>query len=242
MALIKRMSNCLIPRWMLCMAICFALRLFFAGLSGTLYGQENANNKEAVWSDDQWDRIQKGVEFGPKKQEEKEQSDTDENQMPLDSSDSLTPPIMSQSVAYVLLVVLVAAILLVLFRQQTIRRDRKVTSTVAILAASDDEDHLDADFDRMLIRASAERNYRFAIRWLFMDTLKWMDESQLIVWKKHKTNRQYAAEIKREGRAKLFRQLMWVYELIWFGERELEETEYLRLKGLFDTFKSMKDE
>jgi hypothetical protein len=82
------------------------------------------------------------------------------------------------------------------------------------------------DFDALISDAEKNRNYRWAMRWHYLNYLKQLDEREIIKWATHKTNTDYRREIKMEEQRAKFRRIARLYEDAWYGEWNVTATDY----------------
>ncbi len=81
----------------------------------------------------------------------------------------------------------------------------------------------------LLEMALKENNYRLAIRFSFILALQNLQKKGEIQWEKEKTNHQYLMELPL-GLQKPFSALTRIYEYVWYGEAEANETLYKRIQ------------
>lgn len=91
------------------------------------------------------------------------------------------------------------------------------------------------DFERQYQLALAQKNYRSAIKYLFLRTIHVLEDKELIVYAPDKTNRQYLAEIPA-GLRKEFASLSLLFEYVWYGNQLPENHEFLAMEQKFRTF------
>ncbi len=82
------------------------------------------------------------------------------------------------------------------------------------------------DFDSLIRDAEKNHNYRWAMRWRYLNYLKQLDEHEIIKWATHKTNADYRREIKAEELRMKFRRVAHLYEDAWYGEWNANATDY----------------
>lgn len=85
----------------------------------------------------------------------------------------------------------------------------------------------------LIDRAVQDKNYRLAVRYYFLQTLKKLTDATLINYEYEKTNSDYAREIKTEPLADLFKKITNVYEYIWYGSFEVSESDFLKAQKMF---------
>lgn len=81
--------------------------------------------------------------------------------------------------------------------------------------------------------ALQDKNYRLAVRYYFLLTLKRLRDAELITYEFDKTNSDYASEIKKEPLVNAFRKITNIYENIWYGNFEVSEGDFLKAQTMF---------
>ena len=100
------------------------------------------------------------------------------------------------------------------------------------------EDLHAVDFDRLIREATAEGDFRRAVRLLYLRTLKALADRELITWKPEKTNHEYLRELGG-GRADLaapFRRLTYLFEYIWYGDFPIDSEAFGQARDRFAAF------
>ena len=90
------------------------------------------------------------------------------------------------------------------------------------------------DFEKLIQKSLESGENRLTIRYYYLWLLKKMSEKQLIIWDVEKTNSDYLYEIKNEAQREDFAYLSYLYNNIWYGEFELDETTFAKAKNAFD--------
>lgn len=97
------------------------------------------------------------------------------------------------------------------------------------------EEHIEnIDLDQYIKEALNQKNYRLAIRYMYLRTLKQLSWKELIDWHFDKTNTDYYHELKNEGIKANFKQVSYLYDYIWYGEFPLDETGFKSAEKDFD--------
>jgi len=89
----------------------------------------------------------------------------------------------------------------------------------------------------LLRQAMAEGHHREAIRFRYLRVLQRLAADGVVVWQKHKTNRDYLAEVQRSGRADLaapFGEVTRLFAWVWYGEAPVDAVRYGRMTASFD--------
>ncbi len=103
----------------------------------------------------------------------------------------------------------------------------------------DTEDIESINLDALLDAALSDRRYRDATRYTYLLALQALTEQGLIDWDKHKTNREYVAEVERANQPALtrpFAEITRLFEWIWYGEFAMDEQRFGLARGRFDLF------
>jgi len=100
-----------------------------------------------------------------------------------------------------------------------------------------DEEQLDVDALSSLIDdAISKKDYRRAVRYLFLRALKDLAANGLIAWRIDKTNRDYVRELKRTDLKEPLAELVRLFEFVWYGEFALNDASFETAKRSFDSF------
>ena len=98
------------------------------------------------------------------------------------------------------------------------------------------EDLNEINFDKRIAEALADRDYRLAIRWLYLKMLFGLDKKNHIRFSPSKTNIDYGYEISSREIKTDFMQLSRVYEYVWYGQFDLGEVRYMGHEEKFRDF------
>jgi Domain of unknown function (DUF4129) len=94
------------------------------------------------------------------------------------------------------------------------------------------------DFDASIDEAVSQRNYRLAVRLLYLKTLKRLSDADLIQYKSDKTNRRYVYELANSPLQSDFEALTRQFEFIWYGDFPVDETRFGAIRQQFQAFGS----
>lgn len=95
-------------------------------------------------------------------------------------------------------------------------------------------------FSDRIEEALAGRNYRLAVRLLYLRALKQLTDRNLIAWQPNKTNRQYAHELANSPLRPAFEELTTQFEFVWYGDFPIDEQSFGALADQFRRFESGK--
>ncbi len=91
-------------------------------------------------------------------------------------------------------------------------------------------------FDEELEDAVNKKNYRLAVRLLYLQCLKVLSDQDLINWQPDKTNSAYINELQNHEKSLDFALLTRQFEYVWYGEFAIDNTIYKQIESLFQTF------
>ncbi len=92
------------------------------------------------------------------------------------------------------------------------------------------------NFAELLENARSQHNYRLAVRYLYLQTLKKMADAELISWQPNKTNRMYVNELSANATRSDFENITRQFEYVWYGERSIVESEFVEIQNEFNDF------
>lgn len=99
------------------------------------------------------------------------------------------------------------------------------------------EDIHEIDFEKEVKEAQKNQNFRLAIRWSYLWTLKKMDDKKMIDWKPKKTNQDYTRELKSKNHKKTFKKLTYIFDYTWFGNFAITDSIYQETMNEFATYR-----
>ncbi len=94
-------------------------------------------------------------------------------------------------------------------------------------------------FDEEIEKALNQRNYRLAIRLLYLSTLKQLNDAHLIQWQLEKTNSAYLNELSDTAQRQSFGILTRQFEYVWYGDFPVDGQSFQNINTLFHDFITM---
>ncbi len=92
------------------------------------------------------------------------------------------------------------------------------------------------DFVKAVDEAVNQRNFRLAVRLLYLQTLKHLSDAGRIDYKPDKTNRQYVYELANSSVQPDFEKLTRQFEFVWYGDFPIDEAQFVALQTAFNQF------
>jgi hypothetical protein len=94
----------------------------------------------------------------------------------------------------------------------------------------------DDDLDGQLTHYLQLKDYRQAVRYLYLKTLRILNDKGMIRYHQESTNQEYWLQLKATPQGPPFRDLTTIYEKVWYGEFPLGDTLFSRLHQYFEEF------
>jgi Domain of unknown function (DUF4129) len=116
---------------------------------------------------------------------------------------------------------------------------RKNTSDINIGNKNevDTEDINTIKFESELDKAIRLKNYKLAVRIMYLEVLKTLNDKQLIDWNKNKTNLDYVKEIKNTNLKADFRQITNSFDYVWYGNFNIDASTFNLMQDKIVSFK-----
>ena len=89
------------------------------------------------------------------------------------------------------------------------------------------------NFDTAIAKAKAEKNYRFAIRYLYLQLLQRLSANGAIEFAADKTNTEYVRELTGKPYKEEVAALTMYYEYAWYGEFGIDEDKYSKIESRY---------
>jgi len=106
-------------------------------------------------------------------------------------------------------------------------------SKITVLDEDEKEDAGTADYDCLAAQAAGNKNFRVAVRYLYLRALQKIAATGAIAMAADKTNAAYLLELSGKPYKNEFESLTLHYEYIWYGEFEIDEPAFKTLESRF---------
>lgn len=150
----------------------------------------------------------------------------------------------SRIIFTIIVIGILVFLLYLLLKNKVFNFNKKINNKTIYQEFSEDTDINELDLESIFEKLMKEMKYRFAIRIRFLMALKMLVNQELLIWEKDKTNGDYIRELAKTDMVHDFRQLVMIYERIWFSEIEITASDFRILDTTFTKFnnKLKKDE
>lgn len=201
--------------------------LFFVLQS--LFGQETAPVYHPI-DKSKWEKTVEGMDFQETEKKAEESEPIDINFPQQREPFSLSLPL--QIVGYVLIGALLIGILIYFFGKGIFKNPKVIPATGHIITDLD-ERPMESDLERYLREALENKDFRLAVRIYYLMLLKLLNDKELIIWKKNKTNMDYLIEMRNHPNYNQLSQQTLIYEYVWYGEQSIAEPQYKTVSQTF---------
>ena len=137
---------------------------------------------------------------------------------------------------YLLLAIGILIIIRLLYRYDVFKRRAAQQNPPDIQLADDEKIVKSSNISELIKNAKAQNDHRMAVRYLYLNLLRQLDEREYIRFKKDKTNDDYIAEFKHQPLIPEFENLTYYYDFIWYGQYPLDEAFFSQIEQKFDHF------
>ncbi len=110
-----------------------------------------------------------------------------------------------------------------------------------VTVAADEKETLsvNTDYNKLIGQAIADKNYRLAIRFHYLQTLQKLNARHAIQFTLDKTNFQYVRELTGKPYRDSFAALTRNYEYAWYGGFEIDEDLFTAIQNNFKQFNNL---
>ncbi|WP_179336215.1 DUF4129 domain-containing protein [Winogradskyella costae] len=104
----------------------------------------------------------------------------------------------------------------------------------SILFSEEEQIIKNEDIPALINDAINQKNFRLAIRYYYLLSLKYLTESESILWQPQKTNEDYINEIDKDHLKVEFKNITRIYDYVWYGEFNVDAIKFETLKRPFE--------
>lgn len=101
---------------------------------------------------------------------------------------------------------------------------------------SDADDMSFENLDERILHEVNNGNYRQAVRYMYLKTLKLLSEYNFITLHAKSTNQDYVRQMNNHRGLLQFRQLTRIYEYVWYGEFDPSASQFEIIRSNFNNF------
>ena len=127
---------------------------------------------------------------------------------------------------YVIIIAVIVIIVLLILKNDIRTLFSGKSASVAIDFKEFEEDIYKINFEELISEAIAKNDFRKAVRLHFLKLLKELTDNNLIKWQIDKTNNDYSMELVNSKYNNKFKELVLMYEYIWYGDFQLDEINF----------------
>jgi hypothetical protein len=137
-----------------------------------------------------------------------------------------------------LAVAFVVYLILLLIGIDFLKLFKKKQASIEISYAESLENIHQINFDEAIDNAISVKDYRLAVRLLYLRSLKQLSDAGLINWKIEKTNSTYLNELKDDEQRRRFSIVTRQFEYVWYGDFPVDGNSFSNINAFFLEFKN----
>jgi hypothetical protein len=141
---------------------------------------------------------------------------------------------------YIIILTLLGLLIWVLVKNSSRMLERKHLNEKDPLIELKPVDVEDKDYSKLIDAALKKQDYKMAIRFGFLSTLRYLHKKNLIEWKMEKTNLDYQFELP-SGCQEPFASMTLIYERIWYGDFAANKALFNAMSHKFHDLKSIEN-
>lgn len=169
-----------------------------------------------------------------KKQEEAKQQDSERSKGFGSSVDKMLASDTASTIFYIVLgVICVLIIYRIVVVNNLYSGSRRRKEDAEELPESEIDDN---NLDQRVQAAILANDYRLAVRYMYLKTLRALNDKGWIRYHAKATNNEYITQVHHYGVGNEFRFLTHVYEYVWYGEFALSVQQFERVQQDFNRF------
>jgi hypothetical protein len=135
---------------------------------------------------------------------------------------------------------IVLFLLIKFFVKTKIKSAVSFSKNPSIINFSKDEELLQkADLEALIKNAIDKEDYRLAVRFLYLKTLKLLTDNKFVNWEQQKTNNDYISEIIDTTLKKSFENTTRIYDFVWYGNFQIDYAQFSRIYNEFSATNSL---
>ncbi|EDP70320.1 hypothetical protein FBALC1_06173 [Flavobacteriales bacterium ALC-1] len=135
---------------------------------------------------------------------------------------------------YILLGVLIFLLIRFFLKVNSNRLIMKAKEQGSVSITEEEQIIKHEDIPALIKEAIKQKNYRLAIRYYYLLSLKHLTENETISWQPQKTNEDYIKEIDKTNLKDSFKNITRIYDYVWYGEFGVDALKFEALKQPFE--------
>lgn len=209
--------------WFRFACICFTLCFYTMHVSA-----QAATSYHAIDSA-KWQKAVKGLDYN----EEPEKQETTDMTIEAPEAVGGGVSMLVQILLYAAIIALLVYIILRITGRDIFSKNQQIRKKDIVSEEDLEQAPMESDLQKFLRNALEKKDFRLAIRIYYLMILQELNEREIIVWKKNKTNRDYILESSGRDYSHQFMHNTMIYEYIWYGEKQIAETQFAQVKPSF---------
>jgi len=177
-------------------------------------------------SKDTWNELVKEIDYTERYKEFKKDTTKQDEESLIAPREFNSPAGLRTIVLVFIGVILLTLVVLLILSIARAKTTTNINTKINIEEVDDPNVHKLSDLELYLLEAVESGDYRLALRIQFLMLIKALNEKELIIWKKEKTNFDYYHELFEKPYQKNFRSLVIIFEKTWYANYAINLESY----------------
>lgn len=139
-----------------------------------------------------------------------------------------------QILPYLLIVFMVFLLFRFLINAESRSLWRKKSFGLEVEISSEEDILKNEDITLLIKKALSDQNYRLAVRYYYLYSLKLLSDKGLIAWEPEKTNADYVKELTLTHQKQDFMKITRIYDFVWYGNFDIGEEQFYMTEKEFN--------
>ncbi len=192
--------------------------------------QSEPNIELKKFDEKRWENLTKDLDYNEAVKKKEKPKD------PLEMPKFNFNPMAVKVVVVTVVIIALVFLLWKIFGNTKFLKNKKTKGGEFSFLDEAEENLEESDLERFLREALEKKQYKVAVRIYYLMSIKELMQQNFIVWKKNKTNFEYLTEMRERKEFEHFRSLTRAFEIVWYGDVEIEEKEFIVLSPSFNSF------
>ena len=207
-------------------------------INGINYQEEKEKNEHHPFDEKERRDVTKNTDYT----EDKPAEEAQETTTPTPNIGKISD--ITKAFLWLFLIVILGVALFLILRlilgDDWFRRKRLSAQAAAEFDIQSIEDNLmEVELTDPIQRAIRDGNYALALRLYYLKTIQTLAQRNHIVWKRHKTNRDYMRELGEKPQSIGFAQVTRQFEDVWYGGTKMTHTSFEQAEQVYKSLQEI---
>lgn len=188
-------------------------------------------------SKETWEELTKEIDYTETYSEFQKDTTEKRNEIHFSPREIRNPQTLKIFVLILIGAILLALVVILIISLSKANITTSVRTKIAIEEIDDPSQHQLSDLEKFLLEATEAGDYRLALRIQFLILIKALNDSEIITWKKEKTNTDYYYELINKPFHANYKVIVTMFEKSWYANYPVNSNTYSELSKKFNNIK-----